>query len=347
VNNGGAENVAREALLPQLQKSLQALVGFFGPQVHRVVPETIDQVPAADRAIWIAEKLTQIQNCRGFALHLREYLNAVTPSLFVSCLAAYLIESAEEIELEPSIPAQASKPDLRVQCKDQAVFIECKCPLEDMASRYLDEHQGMFDALRSYVSYHYALEIWYKTSLGGEELEAVGKRMKDRLEHVSSSGTIVDTGNIRIAVQTDVDRFPAGLSLWVSLIAPDEDTNTSLPGHLIAREGLTMSLYGPVVDYTSILAERVRRSRSKVPSGLPFVVAISSNRMLGSVARNVSEITRTFQPRKNTRISGVLLAEFSKAIGEGDVTLLRFIPNPYAVAPLTKAAQKVLSERTG
>jgi len=194
-----AESVAREALLPDLQKSLQALVRFFGPQVHRIVPQNIDQVPAADRAIWIAEKLTRIENCHGFDLHLREYFNDVIPSLFVSCLAAYLIESVEDVELEPSIPKQASKPDLRVQCKDQEVFIECKCPLENIGSRYFDEHQSIFDELRNYICHPYALEIWYKTSPGGKELEALGKCIKDRLEHVSSSGTmwITETSGLR------------------------------------------------------------------------------------------------------------------------------------------------------
>jgi len=97
------------------------------------------------------------------------------------------------------------------------------------------------------------------------------------------------------------------------------------------------------VDVSEVLIGRLRKASKQAPFDAPFVVAISARALLGSPREHRLAVLEQFQPKKFTRISGVLIADFAVTTEGTEQTHARFIANPFAVHPVPEALRSLLS----
>jgi hypothetical protein len=82
------------------------------------------------------------------------------------------------------------------------------------------------------------------------------------------------------------------------------------PEDSFLRNGSTISITGPNVNYEDVLLKLIKKSTGQAVKEKPFILAISMNNMVGNWANNIQAIQSSFQPNKNTRFTGVLLIEY-------------------------------------
>lgn len=124
---------------------------------------------------------------------------------------------------------------------------------------------------------------------------------------------------------------------------PEPSDNAILPGHGIIRNGRNMAFYGPVINFSHILQERLRKARRQALRNKPYVVAIASSKILGAPRINLAALRGEFQPKKNRRIAGALLADFLVYVDGREEAKLEYVHNPFATRPVPKELLKVLA----
>jgi hypothetical protein len=77
--------------------------------------------------------------------------------------------------------------------------------------------------------------------------------------------------------------------------------------------------------FTSVLKQKIKDARSQSPIGKPYILAINMEDELGSIEENRKKLNTIFQPKYNTRYSGILLVKKN----DSEVFDLEFVQNPY------------------
>lgn len=334
--------VQSEIGMDELERHLQHLALLFKEHTHEVVPTEIAQPPQAHRAIRISKKLSAVEHCHGFSEHLKSFREGSGATFFVTCLAELFVSRGALVEFEPPTSG-GHKADLAVALGDDKMIVECKAPIETAQFDTLEEHKKMFEILSSYLDYHYHVEIHYRQSFTEENLHRLGETIQKRLPHITEDGVIFALPDVEVSVDRSVDPPPKGIRIEVGMVGPDSSDNAVLPGHAIIANGRNMAFHGPLVDFSRILQERLRKARRQAPKDMPYVVAIASSKLLGSPRVNTAAIRREFQPQKNRGIAGVLLSDFLVYLDGQEKAKLEYVANTFATHPIPKKLLTLLA----
>jgi hypothetical protein len=335
--------VQKDVEIAELERHLQHLTFLFKERTNDVVPAELAHPPQAHHAIRLSKKLSAVEHCGGFSEHLKLYRDGVGAAFFVTCLAELLVARGGVVEFEPSTSG-GHKADLAVALGKDEMIIECKAPIETAQFDTLEEHQRMFSMLSQYLEEPYHVAIHYRETLTEEDLRRLGESIQKRLPHVTEDGVIFASAEIEVSVDRTVSQaLPKGFQLIVGMVGPEPSDNAILPGHGIIRDGRNMAFYGPVIDFSRILQERLRKARRQAPKNKPYVVAIASSMILGAPRVNIAALRGEFQPKKNRRISGALMADFLVYVDEREEAKLDYVHNPFAFCPVPKELMKLLA----
>lgn len=335
--------VQKEVEIGELERHLQHLAVLFKERTHDVVPAELAHPPQAHHAIRISKKLLATEHCEGFSEHLNSYRDNVGAALFVTCLAELFVSRGAVVEFEPST-SEGHKADLAVALGEAEMIVECKAPIESAQFDTLEEHQRMFSILSQYLDHPHHIAVHYRETLTEEDLKKLGVSIQKRLPHVTEDGVILASAKVEVSVDRTVSQsLPKGFQMIVGTIGPGPSDTAVLPGHGIIRNGRNMAFYGPVIDFSHILQERLRKARRQAPKNKPYVVAIASSKILGAPRVNIAALQGEFQPQKNRRIAGALLADFLVYVDGREQAKLDYVHNSFATYPVPKGLLNLLT----
>lgn len=320
--------LARSVDLQRLQSALQHLAGLFRGNTPRVIPTSIEQPHVAEFIIRLSSKLGVVSAFPGFSRHLQAYLEGVEPAFFVSCLGAFLGGHGLAVEFEPNT-RKGKRADLAVDHSEAKVFFEGKSPENPLAG-IADEQQRLFNDLHPYLETPHTITVRFRNPLLQDDVRLLGEAIQRRLPSVRADGVFFSQGGIEVSIDTTMDPAPPNMNFVLVLTAPDPEDNTVFPGLLMVRHGKKLAIYGPAISSAGIVTRRLHKAKKQAPLNAPYVVTISSRTLLGAPRDHRLAILEQFHPSKNTRVSGVLIADFPVTAEGAERPVLSFVSNPYA-----------------
>ena len=93
------------------------------------------------------------------------------------------------------------------------------------------------------------------------------------------------------------------------------------------------------------LKKKIESSRDQSDDSQPYILAINANDMLGSLTENLRYLAKSFQPKMNTRFSGILLVN-NTLNGNGKEKIdLKYVSNPYSKYPISKNVEMLFIKK--
>lgn len=319
--------------LENIKKRLNHLFKLFGLRVKELVPSEINNYSTLISLINMSSLLEGLQDCPGFNEHILGYFNNPTSTQFVSYIAKNLISKVDFLELEPHSTELGRKPDIKIINDELEFYIECKYPFSNTKFDFYNEHKKIEERIRNEVSIPHQIDVSFYSELNDEEITRIINDLKHKLSFCRSSGVLINTKKYKVSITFHEDYQPQYLfEMPMKITLIESHTNNHLPGNVFLKDGRTISIAGPQVDYVSVLTKLIKKSSGQAVVNKPFVLAISINNMLGSLQENILAIQDSFQPKKNTRFTGVVLVEH---LGTGELSKRKFIyiENPFSSVP--------------
>lgn len=321
-----------------IREKIQHLVGLFKQHYETLFSVEIDEITFLFLS-HLSLALEALQDCDGFDAHLKEFRNDVDSTYLVTTLAAYLSPRVQQITLEPETPSTSKRADIKVELETgRTIFFECKNPKKEVLTQLRGEQEPMYEALKGRVSRPCDVFLSYKETLTDDELARLGQFLEERLPLVTGEGTILDRDGIKIEVTNIRDSFQDIGEVQVQLVLENYHANERNPVNMINRDGVAIGFTKRGVSVISNLEQQLKASRRKVPREAPFVLAIHSDYLTGTLDDNLRAISSLFQPRKHTSFNGVLLMRWSYNFRDLIDHEFHYVNNPYARNPVADLA---------
>lgn len=296
--------------IDDLQEHLIELKSILGEKLELVVSPEINNLPALQSLISLSQCLRKLKQCEGFDKHIKNYTkNQLQSSYFVTVIASYLFDKVDSIIMEPPITATKRASDILANLRGEQVYLECK-RIDTAQFDYYIEHEHMFSTLSGYINVPHQIDITYNKSLSDEELYGLGKTLQERINQITGDGTLIHNANLKVGVQIRKAYAGKGIAGILVITTKDLHTNCYYPGHVYIRDGKTLSLCGPEVDFIRVLKDKIRKSRHQSPPDSPYILVIDGNNMLGDLSENIRALELAFQPTTNTRFSAAILVTY-------------------------------------
>ena len=298
-----------------------------------LVPLSYMDTQSLDRLLTLYEALSKLEKVKGFDRHVAEYNEKrFLATLFVSRVAIYLLSKVDDLELEPITPLDEGNPDIRLTIGEKDIFIECK-NIESSQFSDISEHRKVFEILETYIDFPHQIMLSYKTTPTENELHSLGKSINKLAKKVKISGNIINNKNYKVNIHLREAYGDPNITAVADMIIENIGSKDRAPGHAFMEKGKTFIVDGPEIDYKSILKTKIKRAKNQYVKNYIFLTAINTDSMLGIMEDNIQSIESLFQPDKNTRYSGVLLANHQCLTNNSKWTK---IINPYADTPITE-----------
>jgi hypothetical protein len=323
----------------EISTMLTELGNFLGKNGKRVIPEDGQTLSEYEFLklyyLWLAFK--NIKDCKGFERHIKEYSNNPNTTFFITLLADLFLGHQLNVELEPTIPNQAKKPDLFVSSNGVGIFFEGKQPQDPNQFELADEQRKIFNHLFPILNENYSLAIFYGKMLNNNEMDILKHDLQKILPKVISEGEIYKNDNLGVKIvlsglgktyNTDSDNLEM-------LGIPTFNKNFCL-ANAFNTFGKNIVFYKRATPFNRVINEQLRKSRNKVPKGNPYVVVIDAS----TPRYDINDIEGYINDRFNQTIeeendiSGVLLINFRIDPQEFVVIEIRYIPNLNSNEPL-------------
>lgn len=328
--------------IQQLQQHLIELKSILGTKFASIVPRNINGVPAIYQVVRLNQQLQKLKQCDGFDRHISTYTKKqFQSSYFVTVIASYLVDKVDNVVLEPPITGKTTKSDILVDFRGEQVYLECK-HTDTLKFDYSLEHEHMLSILRNYINVPHQISIKYKKSLSDTELHRLGKTLQKRASQPTGDGIIVNNQDLEVQVMKREAYADKRLHLVMGMVVEDLYENCRYPGHAYGINGITLSLSGPKVDYTKVLREKFKKSKSQSPHDGPYVLMIDGNMMLGNLTENIRALSTAFQPKTNTRFSTAILITYYSRLDSPELNLNFYsVSNPFARFPVSKEFERL------
>ena len=328
--------------LDDLKRMTLTLARVFGLKYQRFFPLDI-KTPDIDRMLNVAAILEPVESFAGFKRHILAYSKeSFGNHLFTAKTALWLSKQDLEIEFEPEIEDQASKPDLKCTTAAGAdVFVECKrvmtdkffdleqkqeladliyekLPTCDQLNFYL-LHENAADKVRQLVTDKNFATLIFAAGMKGDE----------------SDVTVEGEFNVRVIrkppiIGGEADFLTVTMEGWLE----DVETGVRMPGYTFIRGGRSIAIHGPPPSYRKIFEKNRRRSRKQSAPGFPFITFIQDDDILGDPADHDRYLKEVWLTKEYPEFSGVALLGFYDLAGQGERAQFRFLPNPKAAHPM-------------
>jgi hypothetical protein len=332
----------------ELQQHLIALRLILGSKFGLVIPKNINSLPAIQRVISPSQRLQALKGCEGFNRHISAYAKEhLESSYFVTVVASYLLERVDSIVLDPPIAGRNKRSDILAVFKDQQVYLECK-QIHTSKFDYSREHENIFSILRDYIDVPHQINIRYNKSLSDSDWRLLGEALKERANKVTGDGRIIHNENLEVQViRREADwgkNWDGKLHIMMEIVEEDLFSNCRYPGHVYVRDGITLSLSGPKVDYTKVLRGKITKSRSQSPQACSYMLMIDGNNMLGDLTGNIRALSSAFQPETNTRFSAAVIVTHYPHLDTSEIDFnFYLVANPFARFPISREFERLFS----
>lgn len=324
-----------------LKSMALTLARFFGLKYPRFFPLDI-KTPDIERMLRVAAILEPVERFAGFKRHIVEYSKeSFENHLFTAKTALWLSKQGLEIEFEPEIDDQSSKPDLKcTTAAGSVVFVECKrvmtdkffdleqkqelanliyekLPTCDQLNFYL-LHGDAADKVRQMVPNKSFASLIFAAGMQGDETDVT-----------------VEGFNVRVIRRPPIiggeEDFPTvTMGGWLE----DVETGVRMPGYTFMRGGRSIAIHGPPPSYRRIFEKNRRRSSKQSAPGSPFITFIHDHDILGDPADHDRYLKEVWLTKEYPEFSGVALLGFYDLAGQGERAQFRLLPNPEAAHPL-------------
>jgi hypothetical protein len=325
-------------------KYLQYLVTIFNKDFLSMFPTEINDYSTASNIIYLSKHLQMLEKCEGFSTHIKNFKGDLRHSSFMTNIAHFLLPHVDLLKLEPHANENEKHPDIFIKFRDIEIFLECKV-LNTKDNDFFKEHKLMVDRLQKYLHVPHQIDIRYNKSLSVDEIEDLGKGIEALLKEVTSDGKIIDNDNLEVQVQIRDQYGNPDISTLIVMVIQDISTNCYYPGHAFSFNGKTMSIGGPKLDYSKFLLRKIDKCRNQAIKEKPYILIIDGNKMLGDYSENIRRLSTSFQPTRNTRISGILIAKYGLDLN-GFIEEYKYISNPYSKFPVPKEFSRLFLNPT-
>lgn len=325
-----------------LKKMTLTLARIFGLRYPRFFPLDI-KTPDIDRMLHVAAILAPVEGFAGFKRHIHQYdKGSFGNHLFTAKVALWLSKQDLEIEFEPRIKDQPSKPDLKcTTAAGEVVFVECKCVVTDKFFD-LEQKQALADLIYEKLPTCDQLNFYLLHEDSADKVRQLvaDKNFASVIFAAGRKGGETDVNvegefNVRVIQQPTIAGGEEDF-LTVTLIGWEEDVGTGVrtPGFTFMRGGRSIGIYGPPPSYRKIFEKNRRRSREQSATGFPFITFIHDDDILGDPADHDRYLKGVWLTEKYPEFSGVALLGFYDLAGQGEKAQFRFLANPQAAHPL-------------
>ncbi|WP_269583833.1 hypothetical protein [Roseibium sp. Sym1] len=332
----------RSLSLDEIKKVTLTLARIFGLNYPRFFPHDI-KTSDIDRMLNVAGILEPVEGFAGFKRHILGYSKeSFDNHLFTAKTALWLAKQDQEIEFEPEIEGQPSKPDLKCTTTEgEAVYVECKCIMTD---KYfdLDPKQELADLIYEKLPTCDQLNFYLLHENSAEKVRQLipDKNFATLIFAAGMKGdetdvTVEGEFNVRVIRQPPIiggedDFLTVTMGGWLE----DVHTGVRLPGFTFMRGGRAIAIHGPPPSYRKIFEKNRRRSRKQSAPGFPFITFIHDDDILGDPADHDRYLKDVWLTKEYPEFTGVALLGFYDLAGQGERAQFRFLPNPEAAYPL-------------
>lgn len=323
--------------IDEIKSYISELTNIFKREYVKLFPTKINDNLTLDNLIRLSQNLKKLKGCDGFDRHIGGFKDRAVHTHFVTEIAAHLVSKVDKLILEPPIPGKRKRSDLYVEIKDQHLFIECKSLMPTQYD-YSKEHRNFFNLIRPYIKVPHQIDIKYKKNMSEKDIKELGITLQKRLPKITDDGTIIHNEGIEVGVIKRNLFGSRDFSTDFLMHIQDINENCFYPANAYGEAGLTVSIAGPVVDFSKSLKKKIKDSRQQSAYNEPYILAIDTSMILGNMKENIKTIQTSFQPDANTRFSGVLLVRPMNMIKNFTLEL-NFITNPFTKYPLQKEAK--------
>lgn len=256
---------------------------------------------------------------------------------------AILLKEKFEIELEPNSHSGGRMPDLKIESESSPVFIECKT-INTKKFYMLEEKKQIAQKIRSILHTPNQLTVFFDNLMGIENLfkKLNSTSFVNQIVTAKKELNIFTEDGVQLNVIPRKTSSDPNFSGYIQMIMEDNASEERKPGFVFMKKGQSTGIFGPLVDFNSCLEKKRGKSRTQCVGGFPYILSIDASNILGDPKQNLSYIKGWFQPKINTRYSGILLCKtFSREFNSCS-TEIEFLKNVHSRNSIDGKLEKFL-----
>ncbi len=335
INTSQSILAERNTSIGDLQTRIQFLLNCLGKKYLDIFPTLIKSPQEIDLIISVSNKFGKIHECEGFKRHVQLYNSKELHShLFVATISSYLCDIGE-LCLEPNTPSAEGNPDIELNSKGSKIYFECKTINTDKYYDY-NEKKEIAQFIFEEIDTINQISIFFNKPISVGELRSflLDNKFLSEINNVSSEQNIIINQDITINVIPP--KLPGNVSIEALIQAIMEDNTDGIrkPGYAFYKYGRSVGVFGPIVDFSSSLKSRRKKSKKQFVKNYPFVLAINASHIVGDPKDHERYINNWFKPHKNTQYSAVMLFGIYQDIPNREIVKARYFENPHAAVPL-------------
>lgn len=328
--------------LNDFREDLQYLSMKFKNKFLDFFPLQINDISTVWTIQNLSSSLKKLENCVGFDAHMSVYCKEQFGSnFFVTLFAGSIKDKVQSLELEPEIESTGKNPDVLIRTLNQEIYLECK-NIETEQFVLEKEHEHIFNIISKGVDSPNQIDITYYEELTDKEWIDLAKNLNSLLENVTEEGYIINNKKLQVHTIPRSNGIQTGFTILMNGMIEDTNSKTTYPGHIFMKDGRSISISGPLVDFKKIIKKKIEKSRKQSDNSKPYVLVINSNHFIGKKEENMSFIRKLFQPDSNTRFSAILLVNYS--VSKEENIHFELITNPYSKNPLGEASKLIFRQ---
>jgi len=324
--------LGRNTSIDDLQTRIQFLLDCLGEKYVDIFPTLINSSQDIDLIISVSNKFKNIHKCEGFKRHIQLYnTRELYSHLFVATISN-CFRDVGILCLEPITPSTEGNPDIELNIGGSKIYIECKTI---HTKRYYD-YIGKNEIARfifEEIATANQISIFFNQSISVEELRSImlNDKLLSKITNVSSEQNIIVNPDITLNVMPPK---PVIMEAVMQGIMEDNVDGVRKPGYVFFRYGRSVGVFGPIVDFSSSLEQRRRKSKKQYVKNYPFILAIDASNIVGDPKDHMRYINNWFNPRVYRRYSAVMLFSIFQDIQNREIVKARYFENFHAADPL-------------
>lgn len=327
----------------QFQDNVKFLIMAFGTRYPTVFPTDIKDTKDADFILSTSQLLQEVKDLPGFSRYVKIFDYKAASAYLFQARVAVLIKNTFSVELEPPTGNGSRMPDLKIETNSQPVYVECKT-IDTNKFYKLDQKKDIAKRIRAILHTPNQIDIFFDDAEGVEKLfcKLKDKQFQKQIVDAQDTLKIQIEGGVHINVVPRITCRDLEISVSMKVIIEDNESGERKPGFVFMEAGHSTGIYGPLVDFSACLEEKRGQSRTQYVEGFPYVLALEASNILGDPNQNLSYIDRWFQPKINTRYSGVLLCKTFTRDGNSSTTEFEYLKNQHAAHEIGDDLEKFL-----
>jgi hypothetical protein len=318
--------------MSDFQKRIDFLGSSFGFRFTDVFATDIHNTNDANYILQTSQILQEISDLPGFSRFVNIFNRNDASAYLFSARTAILLKDQFEVELEPEPISQSlgRMPDLKIRSESKSVFIECKTINADKFFKFQEKSQ-IAKRIRSALQTPNQISFFFDDSKGIINFfkKLTSNYFVNQLVNAKEETNILEEG-VKINVIPRRVFSDTQFTGFMKMIMEDHSSGERKPGFVFMESGQSTGVFGPLVDFSSCLEKKRRKSRTQSVNGFPYILAIDASYILGAPDQNLSYIKRWFQPKINTRYSGILLCKTFSRDANSYSTEVEYLKNDHS-----------------